>query len=193
MKADNGKPKTGNGEVEIMNNNKLRESQITVIKKEPGKASELIPLFENSLSAFQEAVGGNIESVTLFSDFCFICNEDGLALGLPYNCNICGVDFFGTVIGVGVHGDEFTSVPAAHTNSVIKMMDMGKEGGAAVTEEESCGEGEVFVNLREAAELLERVSDDFIGYGDDQYALGIRAAAQLLRDTDKLEKLKIES
>ena len=55
------------------------------------------------------------------------------------------------------------------------------------------GEGEVFINLREAAELLERVSDDFLGYWDDQYALGIRAAAQLLRDTDKLEKLKIES
>ena len=176
-----------------MNKNKLRESQITVIKKEPGKAPELIPLFENSLSAFQEAVGGNIESVTLSSDFCIICNQDGLALGLPYNCNICGVDFFGTVIGVGVHGDDFTSVPAAHANSVIKMMDMDKEGGAAVTGEESCGEGEVFVNLREAAELLERVSDDFIGYWDDQYALGIRAAAQLLRDTDKLEKLKIES
>lgn len=55
------------------------------------------------------------------------------------------------------------------------------------------GEGKVFISLGQAAELLERVSDDFIGYGDDQYALGIRAAAQLLRDTDKLEKLKIES
>lgn len=55
------------------------------------------------------------------------------------------------------------------------------------------GEGAIFICLEQAAELLERVSDDFIGYGDDQYALGIRAAAQLLRDTDKLEKLKIES
>ena len=55
------------------------------------------------------------------------------------------------------------------------------------------GNGEVFIKLREAAELLERDSDDFSGYGAAQYALGIRAAAQLLRDTDKLEKLRIES
>ena len=55
------------------------------------------------------------------------------------------------------------------------------------------GNGEVFIKLREAAELLERVSDDFIGYWDDQFALGIRAAAQLLRDTDKLGKWKIEN
>lgn len=55
------------------------------------------------------------------------------------------------------------------------------------------GEGAVFISLGQAAELLERVSDDFLGYGDDQYALGIRAAAQLLRDTDKLGKWKVEN
>lgn len=55
------------------------------------------------------------------------------------------------------------------------------------------GSGEIFISLGQAAELLERVSDDFLGYGDDQYALGIRAAAQLLRDTDKLEKWKVEN
>lgn len=55
------------------------------------------------------------------------------------------------------------------------------------------GEGEVFISLGQAAELLEKVSDDFLGYGDDQYALGIRAAAQLLRDTDKLGKWKVEN
>ena len=55
------------------------------------------------------------------------------------------------------------------------------------------GEGAVFICLEHAAELLERVSDDFLGYGDDQYALGIRAAAQLLRDTDKLGKWKVEN
>lgn len=55
------------------------------------------------------------------------------------------------------------------------------------------GSGEIFISLGQAAELLEKVSDDFLGYGDDQYALGIRAAAQLLRDTDKLGKWKVEN
>ena len=48
-------------------------------------------------------------------------------------------------------------------------------------------------NLLGIIEHLEQMADDLMGYGDDAYALGIRAAAQLLRDTDKLERLKIES
>lgn len=105
-----------------MSENKMREAQITVIKKEPGKAPEIIPLFENSLSAFQNAVGGYIETVTFTTDFCIICNEEGRLLGLPYNCDICGADFFGTVLGVGVRGDEFASVPGKFINDVMRMM-----------------------------------------------------------------------
>ena len=42
-----------------------KEKQILVIKKEPGKPAEIEPLFENTLEAFQEAVGGYIEAVTI--------------------------------------------------------------------------------------------------------------------------------
>lgn len=110
-----------------MSDNKLREAQITVIKKEPGKAWEIVPLFENSLSAFQKAVGGYIETVTFTADFCIICNEEGRFLGLPYNGNLCGVDFFGTVLGVGLHGDEFASVPRRFINDA--MMTRGADDG----------------------------------------------------------------
>lgn len=46
----------------------MRERQITIIKKEPGKMPELVPLFENTLEAMQEAVGGYIETVTMAKD-----------------------------------------------------------------------------------------------------------------------------
>lgn len=41
-----------------------------------------------------------------------ICNEEGRILGLPDNGRVCGVDVVGTVIIVGVNGEEFCDVPA---------------------------------------------------------------------------------
>lgn len=41
----------------------MKEKQILVIRKEPGKLAEVEPLFENTLEAFQAAVGGYIETV----------------------------------------------------------------------------------------------------------------------------------
>lgn len=32
-------------------------------------------------------------------------------LGLPYNCNICGIDFVGTIIVIGADGEDFCDVP----------------------------------------------------------------------------------
>ena len=31
--------------------------------------------------------------------------------GLPANCAICGVDFYGTIVLAGVDGDEFCDIP----------------------------------------------------------------------------------
>lgn len=39
-----------------------------------------------------------------------------------------------------------------------------------------------YVDISEAVELLKRCADDMTGYGDDQYALGIRSAAELLEE-----------
>ena len=83
---------------------------IKVIVKRPGEdpCEEVIA---NTLEEFQKLVGGAIEAVTLCSDLAIICNEDGRLMDLPYNCKIFNLHFVGTVVFVGVNGDEFTDVP----------------------------------------------------------------------------------
>ena len=55
----------------------------------PNEQPKLIDI-ENSLEALQAAVGGYIETITVTSDACIICNEEGRLLNLPFNCKLCG-------------------------------------------------------------------------------------------------------
>ena len=89
----------------------MKENQITVLIKRPGEDAELEPLFPNKLEAFQQMVGGYIETLTIAEDCCIICNEEGRLRGLPYNGELLGMDFVGTIMLVGINGDEFASVP----------------------------------------------------------------------------------
>lgn len=100
----------------------LKERQILVVVKEPGKAPRVEPLFENSLHALQQAVGGCIETVTLCTDLVIICNEEGRLMGLPHNCCVFGVDFVGTVVAVGTKGEDFASLKASIVPGVLKML-----------------------------------------------------------------------
>lgn len=100
----------------------MKERQILAIVKEPGKAPRVEPMFENILHALQEAVGGYIETVTLCSDLVIICNEEGRLLGLPHNCEVVGVDFVGTIVAVGVKGEDFASLKASLVPGVLKML-----------------------------------------------------------------------
>ncbi len=90
----------------------MKEKRILVVIKEPGKAPRVEPQFENELEAFQAAVGGYIETVTVATDLVIICNEEGRLQGLPWNCTAFGVDFVGTIVVAGVKGEEFASLPA---------------------------------------------------------------------------------
>lgn len=92
-----------------------------IVKKDPGKSPEIIEI-ENTFSAFQEAVGGYIETVTLFEDLCLICNEEGRLMGLPHNVECCGVDFVGTVLAVGVDGEEFCGLNDRQIHAVMTQM-----------------------------------------------------------------------
>ncbi|NLL91650.1 MAG: DUF3846 domain-containing protein [Ruminococcaceae bacterium] len=83
-----------------------------VVIKNPGEEPYFTDI-ENSLSELQRSVGGYIETVTIAKDMTIICNEDGRLLEMPYNCNICGVDFVGPIIFAGVDGDEFCDIPAS--------------------------------------------------------------------------------
>ncbi len=66
---------------------------------------------DNDLRALQKLVGGYIETVTLATDACIICNEEGQLLGMPDNCWFCGIKYYGPILLVGVDGDEFTDAP----------------------------------------------------------------------------------
>ena len=99
-----------------------KEKQILIIKKEPGKPAEIEPLFDNTLEAFQSAVGGYIETVTIATDLCLICNEEGRLRGLPYNTTVCGVSFVGPVLAVGIKDEEFASVKGSIVSTVMRLM-----------------------------------------------------------------------
>lgn len=100
----------------------LKENQILVVIKEPGKEPRVEPLFDNTLEAFQKAVGGWVEAVTIAEDLVIICNEEGLLRRLPVNVRVCGITFVGTVIAVGVKGDEFASLKSVHVPHVLRLL-----------------------------------------------------------------------
>lgn len=81
-----------------------------VMRKKPGERWELVKI-DNTLEALQKEVGGYIETISCASDACFIVNEEGIIKNLPFNTRIAGLKIYGTVLLVGVNGDEFTDVP----------------------------------------------------------------------------------
>lgn len=77
----------------------------------PGQRAEDIEV-ENSVEALQEVVGGYIEVVNLpMNDMAILRDEEGLMKQKDYNCRIMGIDFVGTILFVGIKGEEFTDVP----------------------------------------------------------------------------------
>ena len=80
-----------------------------VLRKRPGEGWEPIEV-ENELKPLQREVGGNLESFSFASDVCILCDEEGRLKGKPYNTSCLGVDFVGTLLLVGVDGEEFTDL-----------------------------------------------------------------------------------
>lgn len=100
----------------------MKENQILVCIKEPGKEPRVEPLFDNTLEAFQKAVGGYIETVTVAEDLVLVCNEEGRLHQMPFNEIICGVPFVGPVIAAAVKGDEFVSIKGKSVSMVLRML-----------------------------------------------------------------------
>ena len=82
-----------------------------VMIKNPGDEKFREIVIPNDLHTMQELVGGYIETVTIASDACIICNEEGRILGMPVNCKYCGIDFVGPMLIAGVNGEKFTDCP----------------------------------------------------------------------------------
>lgn len=96
------------------------------ILKEPGKYP-VRKNVSNDLRALQDVVGGYIETVTLFSDVTFICNEEGRLLGMAPNFKFYGVDFVGPVLIVGVKGEEFCDIPEEHAAFLMEELTKAEE------------------------------------------------------------------
>lgn len=94
------------------------------IRKKPGQAPEACEI-ENSLEALQAEVGGYIESFQFAEDFTLLINEEGKNLGLEPNLFVLGEPLVGTVLAVGVKGEEFCDLPADTAHVLMRML--GKE------------------------------------------------------------------
>ena len=91
------------------------------IIKQPGKPAKRIEI-DNTLEALQKAVGGYIETVSIFKDVTLICNEEGQLTGLPYNMDFLGIQFVGPVLGVGCAGDEFRSLKDEEVTIIMRRI-----------------------------------------------------------------------
>lgn len=83
---------------------------INAVIKLPGKAPQLRTI-PNTLEALQGLVGGYIETLPVAYDLVAVVNEEGRLQDLAYNMDIAGQSVVGTIVFVGVDGEEFTDVP----------------------------------------------------------------------------------
>ena len=100
--------------------------KIHAITKRPGGLPRSVWV-SNSLKNLQAQVDGYIETVTVFEDMTIICNEEGRLLGLPYNCTVCGVPFYGDIIFAGVSGDVFADLPISYQKFKEVFSNLWKE------------------------------------------------------------------
>lgn len=95
------------------------------MSKEPGKGWKVAEI-ENTLEALQQGVGGKLEAVTLASDACILCNEEGRLLGMPYNITICGVSFVGPLLIVGIAGEDFAGLTEQQVDRLRTLLVSGR-------------------------------------------------------------------
>lgn len=85
--------------------------KIHVMVKEPGEKWQRREV-DNTLRTFQGLVGGHIETVTVTPDrLVLIVNEEGKLQELPENVLFRNDWLVGTVVAVGVAGEDFASCP----------------------------------------------------------------------------------
>ena len=86
-------------------------NKIRAIIKRPDEKHGHVAWISDSLKNLQNIVDGHIQMITTGETIAVICNDDGKILGLPYNCKY-GIDHFvGTIIAVGIKGEEMADCP----------------------------------------------------------------------------------
>lgn len=84
-------------------------NKIKVVFQRPGKLSE-IRTIPNTLEAFQQLVGGYIETLTLPSGFVIVMNEEGRLKGLRANIICYAGVIVGNVVITKAEGEGFVSL-----------------------------------------------------------------------------------
>ena len=86
-------------------------NKIRAIIKRPDETFGHVTHISDSLENLQRIVDGHIQMIPMGETMAIICNDDGKLIGLPYNCRY-GIDtFVGTIIAVGIKGEEMADCP----------------------------------------------------------------------------------
>ena len=86
------------------------KEKIIVMIKEPGENWERREI-DNTLRTFQGLVGGYIETLHVREDLLLIVNEEGVLQQLDPNIYMRGYWLRGTIVAVGVDGEDFADCP----------------------------------------------------------------------------------
>ena len=96
----------------------MDDEMIRVVIKRPGE-KPVSAVMDNTLAAFQRAVEGYVEAVSLGDDVVILCNEEGRLKGLEPN--IPG--FVGPLVFVGYDGqDNFTSLSMHNVEMLMYLL-----------------------------------------------------------------------
>lgn len=81
------------------------------LRLKPQGSWEVINI-DNTLEALQQEVDGYIECITVAGDLCIIVDEEGIIKQKEAN-KLWGRRYYGTILLVGVNGDDFCDIPDA--------------------------------------------------------------------------------
>lgn len=95
---------------------------IRIYLKRPEDMTFIPGEIPNTLEALQELVGGYIEPIRLRADLAAIVNEEGVLRDMPFNMYLAGHWLCGTIVLVGVEGEEFTHAPFASTGQANRYV-----------------------------------------------------------------------
>jgi len=96
----------------------MDDEMIRVVIKRPGE-KPVSAVMDNTLTAFQKAVEGYIETVSLGDGMVIVCNEEGRVKGLAPN--IPG--FVGTLVFVGFDGEDgFRTLSTFEIDTLMDML-----------------------------------------------------------------------
>lgn len=87
--------------------------KINVMIKEPGENWERREI-DNNLKTFQGLVGGHISTVHVREDLLLIVNDEAVLMDMEPNLYIGGYWLRGTIVAVGLDGEDFSDCPIEH-------------------------------------------------------------------------------